>query len=187
MQHAAISRFYWVKVHIRKSVNWNEFIWPWSMDFTWLGKQICICVSENQSVSGVTTVCLMQRYTHLLRVELIRLLIVNCGILSYSSSMAMRSCWILAGNGTCCQYMSIQSIPNMGDMFGEYAGHGRTRTFSASRNCVQILAIWGCALSCWNTRWWQRMNGMTIGLRISSLYLCGFKLPSIKWNCVCCP
>ena len=27
----------------------------------------------------------------------------------------------------------------MGDMSGEYAGHGRTETFSASRNCVQIL------------------------------------------------
>ena len=27
-------------------------------------------------------------------------------------------------------------------MSGEYAGHGRTGTFSASRNCVQILATW---------------------------------------------
>ncbi|CDQ83113.1 unnamed protein product [Oncorhynchus mykiss] len=30
---------------------------------------------------------------------------------------------------------------------GEYAGQGRTGTFSASRNCVHILATWGCALS----------------------------------------
>ena len=36
----------------------------------------------------------------------------------------------------------------MGDMSGEYAGHGRTGTFSASRNCGQILATWGRALSC---------------------------------------
>jgi hypothetical protein len=28
------------------------------------------------------------------------------------------------------------------------------------------------------------MNGMTMGLRISSWYLCAFKLPSIKCNCV---
>ena len=34
----------------------------------------------------------------------------------------------------------------MGDISGEYAGHGRTGTFSASRNCVQILGTWGRAL-----------------------------------------
>jgi hypothetical protein len=28
----------------------------------------------------------------------------------------------------------------MGDMSAEYAGHGITGTFSASRNCVEILA-----------------------------------------------
>ncbi len=38
--------------------------------------------------------------THLLRIELIRLLIVACGMLVHSSSMAVRSCWILAGTGT---------------------------------------------------------------------------------------
>jgi hypothetical protein len=31
------------------------------------------------------------------------------------------------------------------------------------------------------------MNGMTMGLRILSRYLWAFKLPSIKYNCVCCP
>ena len=36
---------------------------------------------------------------------------------------------------------------SMVDMSGEYAGHGKTRTFSASRNCVQILATWGRVLS----------------------------------------
>ena len=45
--------------------------------------------------------------THLL----ISLLIVACGMLSHSSSMAVRSCWILAGTGT--QYTLIQSIANM--------------------------------------------------------------------------
>ncbi len=38
---------------------------------------------KNQSVSGVTTIC------HLLRIELIRLLIVACGMLVHSSSMAV--------------------------------------------------------------------------------------------------
>ena len=36
------------------------------------------------------------------------------------------------------------------------------------------------ALSCWNMKWWRRMNDTTMGLRISSKYLCAFKLPSIK-------
>uniref|UniRef100_A0A9J8BTC4 Uncharacterized protein n=1 Tax=Cyprinus carpio carpio TaxID=630221 RepID=A0A9J8BTC4_CYPCA len=35
-------------------------------------------------------------------------------------------------------------------MSSEYAGHARTGMFSASRNCVQILATWGRALSCCN-------------------------------------
>ena len=33
--------------------------------------------------------------THLLRIELIRLLIVACGMLFHSSLIAVRSCWIL--------------------------------------------------------------------------------------------
>ncbi len=36
-------------------------------------------------------------------------------------------------------------------------------------------------------RWWSWVNGTTIGLRISSRYLCAFKMPSIKCTCVCCP
>jgi hypothetical protein len=56
----------------------------------------------------------------------------------------------------------------------------------ASSNCVQILATWGCLLSCWNMRWWRWMNGTTMGLRSSSQYLCAFKLPSIKCACVHC-
>ncbi len=105
-------------------------------------------VSENQSVSGVTTIC------HHLRIELIRLLIVACGMLVHSSSMAVRSCWILAGTGTRCRIRRSRASQtfSMGDMSGEYAGHARTRMFSASRNCVQILATWGRALSFCNMR-----------------------------------
>ncbi len=51
--------------------------------------------------------------THLLHIELIRLLIVACGMLVHSYSMAVRSCWILAGTGTRCRIRLIQSIPNM--------------------------------------------------------------------------
>ena len=40
------------------------------------------------------------KVTHLLRIELIRLLIVDGGMLPHSSSMAVRSFWILVGTGT---------------------------------------------------------------------------------------
>ncbi len=67
---------------------------------------------------------------------------------------AVQSCWILAGTGTryrICRFRAFQTC-SMGDMSGEYAGHARTGMFSVSRNCVQILATWGCALSCCNMR-----------------------------------
>ncbi len=123
--------------------------------------------------------------THLLSIELIRLLIVACGMLIHSSSMAVRSCWILAETGTCCRMRRSRASQtcSMGDMSGEYAGQARTEMFSASRNCVQILAT----LSCCNMRWWSWMNGTTMGLRISSRYLCVFKMPSIKCTCARCP
>ncbi len=127
--------------------------------------------------------------THLLHIELIRLLIMVCGMLVHSSSMAVRSCWILAGTGTRCRIRRSRAsqICSMGDMSGEYAGHARTGMFSASRNCVQILAAWGLALSFCNMRRWSWMNGTTMGLRISSRYLCAFKIPSIKCTRVRCP
>ncbi len=105
---------------------------------------------SNQSVSGVLQPFASLSATHLLHIELIRLLIVACGMLVHSSSMAVRSCWILAGTGTHCRIRRTRASQtcSMGDMSGEYAGHARTGMFSASRNCVQILAAWGCALSC---------------------------------------
>ncbi len=93
--------------------------------------------------------------THLLHIELIRLLIVVCGMLVHFSSMAVWSCWILAGTGTRGHIRRSRASQtcSMGDMSSEYAGHARTGMFSASRNCVQILATWGRALSCCNMRW----------------------------------
>ncbi len=74
--------------------------------------------------------------THLLRIELIRLLIVACGMLVHSSSMAVWSCWILAGTETRCGIRRTRASQScsMGDMSGEYAGHARTGMFSASAN-----------------------------------------------------
>ncbi len=60
-------------------------------------------------------------------------------MLVHSSSMAVRSCWILTGTGTRCRIRRSRASQtcSMGDMFGEYAGHARTGMFSAFRNCVE--------------------------------------------------
>ncbi len=116
--------------------------------------------------------------TLLLRIELIRLLIVACGILVHSSSIAVRSCWILAGTGTRCPIRQSRASQtcSMVDMSGEYAGHARTGMFSASRNCVQIFATWGRALFYHAATWgdgcgWmaqQRASGSRRGISVHS-------------------
>ncbi len=161
------------------------------MDFTWLGLQICIFWSRipitttrgsEISVSGVITICLMQCDTSPLHRLL--LLILACGMSAHSSSMAVWSCWILAGIGTRCRtrWSRASEKCSMGDMSGEQAGCARTGMFSASRNCVQILATWSSALSCFNMRWCWRMNGTTMGLGIWSVHsavliVCSLCLP----------
>ncbi len=117
---------------------------------------------------------------HLLRIELIRLLVVACGMLVHTSSMAVRSWWILAGIGTRCRRRRSRASQtcSMGDMSGEYAGHARTGMFSASRNCVQILATWGRALSCCN---------LSDGRGWMAQLWASFKMPSLKRTCVRCP
>uniref|UniRef100_A0AAZ3P1B3 Guanine nucleotide-binding protein subunit alpha n=2 Tax=Oncorhynchus TaxID=8016 RepID=A0AAZ3P1B3_ONCTS len=61
-----------------------------------------------------------RRELKLLLLELIGLLIVACGMLSHSSSMAVRSCWMLAGIGTCCRTRRSRASQtcSMGDMSG---------------------------------------------------------------------
>ena len=96
--------------------------------------------------------------------------------------MAVRSCWILAGIGTrCCTHQSRASQTcSIGGMSSEYAGHGRTGTFSASTNLVYRSLQHG-AMHYHAKTWGRRqMNGTTMGLRISSRYLFAFKLPLIK-------
>ncbi len=145
--------------------------------------------TENQSVFGVTTICLTQCNTsppH--RVDQV----VDCG-LWHVGPLLFNGCAKLLDigrNWNMLSYMPIQSIPNILNGWHvrcEYAGHARTGMFSASRNSVQILATWCRALSCCNMRWWSLMNGTTTGLRISSQYLCAFKIPSIKCTCIHCP
>ncbi len=59
--------------------------------------------------------------THLLHIELIRLLTVACGMLVHSSSMAVWSCWILAGTGTRGHIRRSRASQtcSIGDMSGE--------------------------------------------------------------------
>lgn len=126
-----------------------------------------------------------KRLLWMVQFELIRLLIVTCGMLVHSSSMTVQSCWILAGTDTCCclrRSRASQTCP-MGDMSGV---HARTGMFAASKNCLQIFAAWGCA-SCCNLRWCSWICDTTMGLKISSWYVCAFRMPSIKCTSVLCP
>ena len=168
------------------------------MDFTWLGIQICICWSqislkESRGVDQKTSQYLVDHHlftwcisTHLLRIELIRLLSVACGVLSHSSSMAVRSCWILVGTGTVVHVDT------------EHPKNTQWVTCLVSMQAMEELVHFQLpeivyrslpqgALSCWNLRWWRGIRGTPMGLRISSWYLCAFKLPSIKYNSVHCP
>ena len=174
---------------IWKSVNLNKFIRPYSMDVTWLGIQILLVTDTCKKGRGVdqkTSQYLVWppfalcSTTHLLHIELIRLFIVASGMLSHSSSMAVRNCWILEHTVVHIDPEHPKHAQWVTCLVGM---HGRTGTFSASR----ILATGGRALSRWNLRWWRWINGTRTGLRISSRYLCAFKLPSIKLNCVRCP
>ncbi len=126
--------------------------------------------------------------TLLLRIELIRLLIVACGILVHSSSMAVLD---IGRNWNTLSYTPIHSIQNMLNGW-----HVRWvcwpcknwDVFSFQELCTDPCNMGLCIiLSCCNMRWWLWMNGTTMGLRISSWYLCAFKMPSIKCTCVRCP
>jgi hypothetical protein len=98
--------------------------------------------------------------------------------------MAVWCCWILAGTGTRSRTYGSRASNTcwIGEQAVEELGH-----FQALGIVYRSLRHWGLALSCWNTRWWWRMNGTTMGLGISSRYLCALQFPSIKCNCVRCP
>ena len=94
---------------------------------------------------GMATICLMQSdISHSHRVDQA----VDCGLWDVVPLLFNGCAKLLYIDGNCCTCQSRASQTcAMGEMSGEYAGHERTGTFSASRNCVQILATWDCALS----------------------------------------
>ncbi len=127
--------------------------------------------------------------THLLRIELIRLLIVACLVLFHSSSMAVWSCYILAGTGTRCRIRRSRASQtcSMGDMSSEYAGRARTGMFSASRNCVKILATGPCIIMLqhemmvvdeWHNNGPQDLVTVTLCIQnpINNMHLCSLSI-----------
>ncbi len=127
--------------------------------------------------------------THLLCIELIRLFIVACGMLVHSSSTAVWSCWILTGT----EHAVIYADP-------EHPKHAQWVTCPVSMlamqglRCFQLSGIVYRSLQHgavhYHAATWgdgRGMYGTAMGLRISSRYLCAFKMPSIKCTCVRCP
>ena len=139
--------------------------------------EIHLLVYRYQSVSGVTTIFLLQCDTS--PSHRVNQAPFDCGPWNVVS-LHFNGCAKLLDigrNWNTLSYTSIQSIPNM---LNGWHILGVCRPFSASRNCVQILVIWGCALSCKKMRWMARKwaSGSHHGI--------SFKLPSIKCYCLRC-
>ncbi len=145
--------------------------------------------SKNQSVSGVTTICLTHCNTspsH--RVDQV----VDCGLWNVGPLLFNECAKLLdiGRNWNTLSYTPIQSIPNMLNV-----SHVRWvcwpcknwDVFSFQELFTDPCNMGPCIATCCNMKWWLWMNGTTMGLRISSRYLCAFKMPSIKCSCVRCP
>ncbi len=127
--------------------------------------------------------------THLLRIELIRLLIVACGMLVHSSSMAVCSCWILAGTGTRCRVRRSRASQTCS--MGEYAGHARTGCFQLPGIVYRSLqhgavhyhaATWGDGVDAWHNNGPQDL--VTVSLCIqNAINKCNLCSLSITYAC----
>ena len=157
------------------------------MDVTWLGIQTCICWSqlplkknwgsgsENQSVSG-GTICLMQRDTspsH--RVDQA----VGCGLWNVVPLLFNGCAKLLdsVGNWNALSSTLIQSIPNMLNGWHVWwvcRPWKNWDIFSFEELGTDLFDMWQCII-------------MLKHEVISSRYLCAFKWPSIKCNCVHSP
>ncbi len=136
----------------------------------------------------MTTICLTQCNTSPLhRVDQV----VDCGLWN-DGPLLFNGCAKLLDivrNRNTLLYMTIQSIPNMLNGW-----HVRWvcwpcknwDVFSFQELCADSCNMGLCIIMLQHEvmSW---MNGTTMGLRISSRYLCAFKMPSIKCSCVRCP
>ncbi len=124
--------------------------------------------------------------THLLHIELIRCWLWNVGPLLFNGCVKLLD---VGRNWNTLSYTPIQSISNMVS-----AWHVRWvcwpcknwDVFSFLELCTDPCNMGPCIIMLQHEvmSW---MNGTTMGLRISSRYLCAFKMPSIKCTCVRCP
>ncbi len=118
------------------------------------------CLGGVHSASGVTTICLTHCNTcpsH--RVDqVVDYGLWNVGPLLFNGCVKLLD---IARNWNTLSYTPIQSIPHMlnGWHVRGVCWPCKNWDVLASRNCVQILATWGRALSCCNMRWWSWMNG----------------------------
>lgn len=104
-----------------------------------------------KSVSGVTTICVMYCNTSPLH-RFDQVDWIKCKEEWAKVPLLFKSCGrLLDIKNSMFQFLPLQSIPNM--LIGQHV------RWYASRNCVQILATWDCALSCCNMRWWPSNNG----------------------------
>lgn len=128
-----------------------------------------------QSVPSVTNISLMQWGTSPLHIvdQVFDFGLWNVGPLHFSAHVKLLD---IGRNWNTLSYTLIQSISNM--LIGDMSW--------VCRPCKNLdvlkLLIDHCSLGLCNM--W--MNGTIIGLRISSQYLCAFKLQSVKDTCVCC-
>ncbi len=86
--------------------------------------------------------------THVLHIEFIRLLIVACGMLVHSSSMALQSFWILAGTGTRCRILRSRASQtcSMVEMSGEYVMQELVPVFSFQELCTDPCNMGLCII-----------------------------------------
>ncbi len=118
--------------------------------------------------------------THILRIELIRLLIVECLSLLFNGCAKLLD---IGRNWNPLSYMTIQSIPNM--LNGWHVrwvcwSCKNWDVFSFQELCTDPCNMGLCIIM--HSTW---MNGTTMGLRILSRYLCAFKMPSMSITYAC--
>jgi hypothetical protein len=132
------------------------------------------CTQRGQRIDRSISICVT---THLLRIELIRLLLVIMwNVVEWCPTPLQ---WLCEVTGYCRELVHavvhVQWVTCLVSM----------QVISASRNCVQILATWLCVIMLKHEVMVED-ECTTVDLRILSRYLCAFKFPSIKLNCFLC-
>ncbi len=109
-----------------------------------------------------------------------------CGMLVHSTSMAVQSCWILAG--TICRSRASQTC-SMGDMSSEYADHARTEIFLSFQElctypcnmgpCIIMLQHEVMVMDEWHNNGPQDLVTVSLCIQyaINKIHLCSLSIP----------